>query len=367
MVEGRPRKGRIKAVAAFATNTIKVNMVTNATTPNATNSLQLSIVIICWNDWKVLKDCLESIYRYSHSVTFEVIVSDNGSTDDSIEQVRRNFPQVRLLENNRNLGFAKGNNVGIQAAQGEYTLILNPDTIIHEGALDRWVVFAEKHQGAGGFGLRVLNPDGSYQISARPFPSIRGEWIAALGLRPLGLLSDAFVSDKYVGWHGDSEREIGWQSGCCVMFRTAILKSLGGFDERFFYHCEEVDLCLRVWQAGHAIRFTPSATITHLGGQSVKKFPIRFEIEKLRNRYRYFHKHFGAAGANDFRRVEIAKLRVRQVLYGLLSFVKADESLRGRLETYRTVVRWNRLLDPVRFVERGEEPEMGLSVLRQAS
>jgi len=342
-------------------------MVNNRSLEGEPNAFELSIVVLCWNDWKVLKDCLQSIYDHTHAIRFEVIVSDNGSTDDSIDQVRRNFPQVRVLENKQNLGFAKGNNVGIQAARGQYILILNPDTIIHEHALDRWVAFATEHPEAGGFGLRVLNPDGSYQISARPFLSIRGEWIAALGLRPLGFISTAFRSDTYVGWHGNSTRKIDWQSGCCVMFRSDLLKQIGGFDEQFFYQCEEVDLCLRVWQAGREILFTPSATITHLGGQSVRKFPIRFEIEKLRNRYRYFYKHFGAEGARSFRRVQMARMRVRKGLYGLVSLVKSDEILKSRLETYRTLIRWNKSLDPVRFVEQGEEPAIGLSTPQTAS
>ena len=278
-------------------------MAANPSEKSEPEPLQLSIVIICWNDWKVLQDCLESIYKNTRSVRFEVIISDNGSTDGSIDQVRQNFPQVRVIENQRNLGFAKGNNVGIRAATGQYILILNPDTVIHENALDRWLSFANTHPEAGAFGLRVLNLDGSYQISARPLPSLRGEWIAALGLRPLAYLSDRFTSDTYIGWRGDSEREVGWQSGCCVMFRGDVLKSAGGFDEQFFYQCEEVDLCLRVRQAGYRILFTPTATITHLGGQSVKKFPIRFELEKLRNRYRYFYKHFGKQGARQCRRL----------------------------------------------------------------
>jgi GT2 family glycosyltransferase len=339
----------------------------DASAQEPSNELLLSIVVLCWNDWKVLKDCLKSIYECTHSIRFEVIVSDNGSTDDSIEQVRRNFPQVRVLENQKNLGFAKGNNVGIEAANGKYILILNPDTIIHENALDRWISFAMQNPNAGGFGLRVLNPDGSYQISARPFLTIRSEWVSALGLRSLGLASNAFRSDTYVGWHGDSERKIDWQSGCCVMFRADVLKRIGGFDEQFFYQCEEVDLCLRVWQSGHEILFTPVATITHLGGQSVKKFPIRFEIEKLRNRYRYFYKHFGAQGARDFRRVELARLRVRQMMYGMLNALKSNPLLSSRLETYRTVIRWNKMLDPVRFVEQGEEPAVGSNTVHQAS
>lgn len=112
--------------------------------------MKLSIVILCWNDLKVITHCLRSIYSGTHSTEFEIIVSDNGSTDGSIEFLRENFPQIRVIENGANLRFSKGNNVGIRASNGEYVLILNPDTIIHEGSLDRWMEFADRHPEAGG-------------------------------------------------------------------------------------------------------------------------------------------------------------------------------------------------------------------------
>src|SRR6202167_736594 len=157
--------------------------------------MKLSIVIICWNDWKVIEDCLRSIFETTHGVEYEVIVSDNGSTDGSVEKIRAQFPSVRILENRANLGFAKANNVGIREAGGEYVLILNPDTIIHDGSLDRWIEFADRHPEAGGFGCRVLNPDGSYQSSARPFPTVWRGWLGAFCLGFLGHLSDVFTAD----------------------------------------------------------------------------------------------------------------------------------------------------------------------------
>src|SRR6185436_5495547 len=100
-------------------------------------TMKLSVVVICWNDLKVIKDCLESIYKETSAIAFEVIVSDNGSTDMSVEYIREHFPRVRIVENGANLGFARGNNAGIDVAQGEYVLILNPDTIIRDSALEK--------------------------------------------------------------------------------------------------------------------------------------------------------------------------------------------------------------------------------------
>jgi GT2 family glycosyltransferase len=320
--------------------------------------MKLSIVIICWNDLKVIQDCLESIYGNRPSFEFEVIISDNGSTDGSIELIRQRFPEARIVENRANLGFARGNNAGIEVSRGEFVLILNPDTIIHPGSLDRWIEFADRHPEAGGFGCRVLNRDGSYQQSARPFPTLARDLIAALYLRPLAYVSDAFVSDEYLGWKGDTEREVEWQSGCCVMFRGELLKRLNGFDSQFFYHLEEVDLCKRGWESGHPILFTPAATITHLGGQSVSRFPIRFELEKYRGRYKYFYKHFGRRAARRLRRVVLIKLRVRELGYSIKRAFRPGDVIDRRLSMYRVCLEWNKQLDPVRFVENGEEPDV---------
>jgi GT2 family glycosyltransferase len=308
-------------------------------------SVKLSIVILCWNDRKVISDCLRSIFTGTQNITFEVIVSDNGSTDGSPQFIREHFPTVQVIENGANLRFAKGNNVGIEVSSGEYVLILNPDTIIHEGSLDKWIEFADRHPEAGAFGCRVLNADGSYQESGRPFPTVRGDLLAALCLRPLAYISNRFDSDTYFGWKGDTERLIDWQCGCCVMFRGELLRRLGGFDEQFFYYYEEVDLCRRVWGTGSPIVYTPTVTITHLGGQSTKRAPKIFEVDKYKTRYRYFYKYYGKRGLRQCRAITLLSLRARQIGYGILQLLKPDEDRRRRLSLYRTAIEWNRNLD----------------------
>jgi GT2 family glycosyltransferase len=327
--------------------------------------VKLSIVILCWNDLRVIGDCLRSIYDETHTIDFEVIVSDNGSTDGSLEYISHNYSSVRIVANGANLGFAKGNNAGIAQSQGEYVLILNPDTIIHDRALEKFVSFADSHPEAGAFGCRVLNRDGSNQIAARPFPTIWRDLIGALYLRPLAYLSDLFISDTYTGWKGDSERKVDWQSGCCVMFRGNVLKRLSGFDEQFFYHFEEVDLCRRVWKAGYPVHYTPTAVITHLGGQSVNRFPIRFELEKYRNRYRYYYKYFGPKGARRCRHVALTWIRVRQLGWTIRALF--SPALKSRLEMYRVTAQWNQRLNPVRLVESGEEPKVTTTIAVQSS
>jgi len=323
--------------------------------------MKLSIVILCWNDLKVIGDCLQSIYAGTRSTELEVIVSDNGSTDGTIEHIRRSFPQVRLIENGTNLRFAKGNNVGIRASQGEYVLILNPDTIVHPGSLDKLVAYADQHPEAGAFGCRILHADGSYHESGRPFPSVRGDLVAALYLRSLARLSDWLLADTYTGWKGDTERKVDWQSGCCVLFRGELLKRLGGFDEQFFYYYEDVDLCKRVWEAGYPILYTPRPTVTHLGGQSTKqRLPLGFELDKYVTRYRYYYKHYGKTGARRCRYVSLISLLSRLAGLRALQLIRPTEARARRLELYRMAARWNLRVDPLRLVENGEEPALDL-------
>jgi len=326
--------------------------------------MKLSIIVLCWNDLKVIGDCLRSIYATTHSSDFEVIVSDNGSTDGSIEFIGQNFPQVRVIRNGKNLRFAKANNVGIRESRGEYVLILNSDTIIHEGTLDKIVSFADKHPEAGGFGCRVLNPDGSYQACVRPFPTIRSEWIAALHLNPLAYLSDWFQPGIYVGWKGNTQRTVGWLAGCFILFRGDLLKRLGGFDEQFFYYYEDMDLCRRVWQAEYSILYTPYVTITHLGGQSTsKRFPpITFALDGQITRYRYYYKHYGKRGARRARTVALAALGLRRNIYGLIQLARPSEARKARLEHLRVLFEWNLRVDPIRLVEQGEEPDLGIDL-----
>jgi GT2 family glycosyltransferase len=328
--------------------------------------VKLSIVIICWNDRKVIENCLRSVIRGTHRTEYEIIVSDNGSTDGSVELIRQQFRTVRVLENGTNLGFARGNNAGIREASGEYVLILNPDTIVHDGSLDRWIEFADRNPESGAFGCRVYNTDGTYQESARPFPTPWRLLGRALGFPPLRYLAPKLFADTYIGWKGDTERYVDSQSGCCLLFRGAVLKALGGFDERFFFQFEEVDLCHRAWDEGYSIRFTPEASITHLGGKSSLRFPIPYVIEVSRNRYRYYSKHFGKEGARLCRRIIIIHFRIRKFGYGLIYLVRPSDTLKSRLAMYQAAILWNKMVDPVAFVETGREPQMETTTSFQA-
>lgn len=327
--------------------------------------MKLSILIICWNGREELPACLRSIYAETRGLDFEVIVADNGSTDGSLDFVREHHPQVRIVENGANLGFARGNNAAIPAARGEYVLFLNPDTIIRDRALERWMEYVEAHPEAGAFGPRVLNPDGSFQLSARPNPTLRGYLISALYLRWLGRISDRFASDTYMGWDGTTEREVDWVMGCALLIRGDLLRRLRGFDDRFFFHFEDADLCFRVRKAGYPVLFHPGAEIIHLGGASARRIPVRIRLESYRNRYRYFFKHYGRRSLARIRAVSLLGLHLRRIGYALLYPFRPSEALANRLALYRVLIQWNSRLDPQQFIESGEEPHVGYEPLAE--
>lgn len=317
-------------------------------------SLKLSIVIICWNDRAVLEACLHSLYQDNSSTDFEVIISDNDSTDDSLSWLEENYPQARIVRNGANLGFSRGNNAGFaHVGESTYTLFLNPDTIFHPNNLDQWIPYADQHPEAGAFGCRVDNPDGTLQSSGYNFPT--NSIYFRMACRPtdirclLPLSLDA--------------REIDWQSGCCIMVRTKLFRELSGFDDRFFYHYEEVDLCLRIHQAGFKILFSPDIGITHLGGQSVGRSPTRFQIETYRSRYRYFYKHFGAFSTRCTRWVLLFEFYRQYWGSGIKNLLRLPRSSPERRESLRIARVWNLRLDPVRFNQTGEEPDVGMPPL----
>jgi GT2 family glycosyltransferase len=152
--------------------------------------------------------------------------------------------------------------------------------------------------------------------------------------------------------------------GCFLLVRGDVLKSIGGFDEQFFYYYEDMDLCRRIWQAGKPILYFPDATITHLGGQSTKaRFtPLPFVLDSQVTRCLYYYKYYGRSGVRRARQIMVVSVLLRLLGFGLKQLVRPTEAVRQRLEVLRGVFEWNYRVDPVRLVENGEEP----SVQRQA-
>ena len=256
----------------------------------------LSIVIVSWNVREDLRECLQSLLREEgsrlESGEIEIIVVDNASTDGTAEMVNLEFPRVKLLVNSQNLGYTKANNIGINHSRGKYILLLNPDTIVHQGALQALIDCAESHPEAGIIGAKLLNPDGSVQRSARSFPDI------GAGLFRNTFLGRLFPNNPFVrryllaDFGYDEVREVDWVSGAAMLVRRDLIERIGGLDERFWAYCEDVDLCWRTWQAGYKVLFCPNAVITHKVGRSSDQRLVPSLIQHHKSMWLFYLKNY---------------------------------------------------------------------------
>lgn len=258
------------------------------------NDIILSIIIVNWNTKDHLENCLKSIYENTKNITFEIIVVDNASSDGSVEMVRSKFPYVTLIENKENLGFGAANNQGIKTSKGKYILILNPDTVILPGCLDRLMGFLGQYSDVGAVGPKILNPDKTIQITcARNFPTLLTEffWLTTLVRR--------FPKNRVIGyylmsyWDHDDRREVNCLSGACMMVRKDVLEKLELFDEDYFMYGEDVDLCYRIKKASWQIWYLSEAQIIHYGGASSKKISESAAIYDRKAIQLFFRKHYG--------------------------------------------------------------------------
>lgn len=232
-------------------------------------SLDVSVLIVSYNTRELTLACLGSVARETHGIRYEVVVVDNASSDGSAEAVARAFPEVRLIRSRENLGFACGVNLAAGSAGAEYLLLLNPDTEVLDGAIQRLVEFARSRPGAGIYGGRTLFADGSLNPGCcfrRMTP-----WTLlcrALGLSTLFADSPVFNSEGYGGWKRDVPRSVEIVQGSFLLIRAETWRELGGFSRDFFMYGEEADLCLRAAALGFRPCFSPAATIVHHGGGS---------------------------------------------------------------------------------------------------
>ena len=256
--------------------------------------MDLSICIVTLNAQPYLRNCIESIKAYADSLSYEIIVVDNGSTDTTLDMLKDDYPEIAVIANRENLGFTKPNNQAMKIAKAEkYILLLNPDTILYESSLQRLIRFADEHPQGGVFGPKVLNDDGTFQKHCK-----RGEgrpWETFsyfLGLAKLFPHIQFFTG--YLQSHLDENQShaVPAISGCCMLIRRETLNTIGGLDEDLFAYQEDTEYCVRARKAGWLVYYTPSAQITHLGGKGGSRAQPYKAIYKWHHSYYiYYKKH----------------------------------------------------------------------------
>lgn len=312
--------------------------------------IDLSIIIVSWNVADLLVQCIESILDGPVALNtpddtqpaypvIEIIVVDSASQDDSVARVQERFPGVIVLAQTENVGFTRGNNIGLEQAQGRHLLLLNPDTDVIGDALPQMVAHLDNNPGVGIIGPHTLNDDGSTQSSrrrhhTRTLAFFESTWMQSLA--PRHLLDEFYVADA----PDDAILTVDWVQGSCLMARRAVYEQIGGLDEGFVMYFEEADWCKRATDAGWQVVYLGTAQIIHYGGKSTDQAGAWRHIHFQESKLRYYRKHHGQVFAGVLR-VYLLKQYLWQLLLeaakGLLGSKR--DLRRERIQTYREVLR----------------------------
>lgn len=263
--------------------------------------MKLSVIIVNYNVRFFLEQCLQSITEATKGIPCEVFVVDNNSTDDSMEMVREKFPYVKRIENKVNLGFSKANNQAIKKAEGEYVLLLNPDTVVAEDCFVKCVDFLDSHPDAGGLGVKMVDGQGRFlPESKRGLPTPAVAFYKIFGLSSLFPRSKRFSKYHLGHLENDKTHEIEVLSGACMFLRKKMLDKIGLLDETFFMYGEDIDLSYRVLKGGYKNYYYPDAKIIHYKGESTKKSSINYVLVFYKAMIIFAQKHFSGKNAKTF-------------------------------------------------------------------
>lgn len=298
----------------------------------------LSIIIVNWNVRDLLRDCLRSIDTGRGALSVEVIVVDSASSDGSADMVAAEFSWVRLIPCDDNVGFPRGNNIGLAESRGRYLMLLNPDTVVLDDALEMMLTFMERHPDIGALGPQLLNSDGSVQSSRRRFPTLATGFFESTWLDSLapGVLRRYYALDL----PDDATAGVDWLNGACIMVPLATYKRVGGMDEAYYMYSEELDWCRRIVEAGWRVVYYPEARVIHHYGKSSEQAVTARHINYQRAKLRYFRKYHGRQAAVVLRIFLLAVYAWQLSLEGIKGLFGSQRSMRRqRVRTYFDVLR----------------------------
>jgi N-acetylglucosaminyl-diphospho-decaprenol L-rhamnosyltransferase len=280
--------------------------------------LDLSIIVLNWNTRQMLVDCLSSVQTAVANLACEVVVVDNGSTDGSQAMLLRHFPDVHLIQNDENVGFARANNQAMTASQGRYMLLFNSDAIATPGAIQSLLDLARTQPRAGIVGAQLVNRDGSFQASHTSFPTLWQEFLMLTGLGRL------FYGQWYPSHSPEEEKgpqTVDYVEGACLLVRREAFEDVGGLDESYFMYAEEVDWCHTMRERGWQVWYQPEAKVIHLGGGSSRNRRPQREADLYRSRVQFFRKHYGDRAAWLLKAQIYALTAIKLFIHRLLRLV----------------------------------------------
>ncbi len=266
--------------------------------------MDLSIIIVNWNVKRLLQECLQAIERACQAtlnLTVEIIVVDNASSDGSPQMVRQAFPRVNLIASNENLGYARGNNAGVAAANGRCLFLLNPDTVISPSTLTTIVDYLETNDKVGALGPQLLWPDGTVQSSRRRFPTLGSLFLEST------LLGQWFPYNRIIRHYHmadrspDQPQKVDWVVGAALLIRREAWQQVGPIDGDFFMYFEETDWCKRSAAVGWETHYLPAAQVIHFEGKSSERIVADRTLRFQRSKIHYTRKYFGQGWATTLR------------------------------------------------------------------
>ena len=300
--------------------------------------IDLSIIIVSWNTKEYLRPCIESIFQMEARISAELIIVDNGSQDGSGSEVKKAFPTLCLIENKRNMGFARAANQGLEKSSGRYILLLNPDTQVKKRTLEQVVSFMDFHPDAGVAGAQLLNRDGSKQNSIANFPSLATELFNKSLLRML-------FPKKFPGKERNYPEPIEVDSviGACMIVRRKAMEQVGCLDEDYFLFFEETDWCYRMKKVGWKVYHVPQAEIYHYQGKSAEIEKEKARVEYYRSRYHFFNKNRSGFQWFILLTALMTKLSFQLIYFTLVCFFTlfGIKKLRKKLFLYAYLMGWH--------------------------
>lgn len=302
----------------------------------------VSIVIVNWNTRALLRDCLVSIAAETRA-PHEIIVIDNASRDGSAQMVADEFPDAVLIANSDNKGFAGANNQGLRIARGDHVLLLNPDTIVLDGAIDKMLDWLSRHPDVGCVGCQVLEGPGVIQRTCFADPSALNLAIVELGLMRLADRIPLFGRPWYSDWDRTTEREVDVVSGMFMLVPRAVLDKVGPLDDAFFVYAEEADWCRRIRKAGWRCVFAPVAQIVHLdgGSKSTAQIKPKMYVQMQKSHLIYIRKHGGPAAFLWMQGVFVASAALRFAIFSALSRLRQNPDDRARATLSMTALKFH--------------------------
>jgi GT2 family glycosyltransferase len=252
----------------------------------------LAVVIVSYNVWPDLARCLHSLAAHPSVRPTAIAVVDNASSDGTLDRLRREFPTVQAIDAGANLGFARASNLGIRATSSDLVLLLNPDTLVGDGEIDRLVAGLRADAGAAAAGPRLVDADGRPELSFGPTLSPWGEFRQRRLMRALDRGESWAAAEVARRTAAPGPRA--WVSGACLLAWRADLDAVGLLDERYFLYTEDVDLCAAFWARGRRVIFVPEATVRHRRGRSSATAPAATEQRRRESQLAYYRKHHPA-------------------------------------------------------------------------